>query len=1074
MRQLGGLYAAIACCAFLSALSARAQTPIASWHIDESVWSGAGGEVIDSSGNGFNGTAINGAGAGSGYGSFTNTAGCSTCQAVSFGNVPLGIAGSDVLTVMAWVRWDISPQQGSPWANILTNTSTTQQDVGQFWLQHSGNTTGTTNQFFEFAVQTQRVCTGQGRNRTCVGGDRVYVFSTTEPQVGIWYHVAGVYDGAAGEIRIYVNGVLEGTAALQGPIVPDSPDYQLNMGQWALDQGGAVGRRGFSGAIDEGRIFKDALTTTQIQQQMNIFGTVTPVLVDDFVARADGVDLQVTTVVGPSVLELWRVEGERRPVFTGARARVETPGPVRLDDPAPSGAEGPQYVVVDRGPGGIANVFDGGSGLAKRARSRGRWRHDGVRGGHFNPERAHAQARRWLRPQRSEEGAPLLVQGGDDLHVIDLAGDGGDDGVIVLPARVDGRRVRGLVVDGERHRAFACAQERACVLVPPQDADRDAAFRRVGVVELGRRAPRELVEGQGRRRHRADEARLVVKERAPQPLYVVGWPVATSRATHVGYTWGVYVPQVSLALSPSDGVGSVLAVGVDAVAWDSDAARLHEVGVYLDGQLVGAQAFSGPAGQVWVRLGDEGMAATRLALGHLGAASGSDALLLSGAWIERAREPRLVDGRLLARAASTGSVSFTGCSGSTIALVDRPGEAADRGFRLEPDASVTLEGGAVVAAVCSDGLDALPVRQPVRVSSPVGARGADLVVVVGARGADLLAAQQALQPWLDARAADVVRAAVVSLPVTQAAMGARDEREALRRYLRLLAAARPDGRLLRVVLVGSGTAAPFDDVEPAGLYVPSGRTFSHGALAPSDAALAMEDDGTWIPGVVVSRLPSTTLDSLSSSSSRLALAATSGGARRAALVFSDPAAPFAPTNAVVTAPLLEGGVQATVLDGRSVGRPGVLSALSTAIDDGAPLLWYVGHGTPRNLGGFVSPSSFQSSSAGGPAGMLVGLTCMAGNVLAPHGTGDFAERLFAEPAGAVGAAVLGAGLIDVISHERFGAHLGRGLSVDGLDVGEAWLMARNAALAEGGDGAAIDAFILFGDPFAQLPGAPIE
>ncbi|MBM3754422.1 MAG: LamG domain-containing protein, partial [Acidobacteria bacterium] len=42
-----------------------------------------------------------------------------------------------------------------------------------------------------------------------------YVDGTTQPQAGVWYHIAGVYDSAAGKIRIYVNGAMEGETTSQ-------------------------------------------------------------------------------------------------------------------------------------------------------------------------------------------------------------------------------------------------------------------------------------------------------------------------------------------------------------------------------------------------------------------------------------------------------------------------------------------------------------------------------------------------------------------------------------------------------------------------------------------------------------------------------------------------------------------------------------------------------------------------------------------------------------------------------------------------------------------------------------------
>ncbi|MFG2059154.1 LamG-like jellyroll fold domain-containing protein [Micromonospora sp. NPDC048930] len=57
-------------------------------------------------------------------------------------------------------------------------------------------------------------------NRTTVDADTttfVRAISTTTPVTNTWVHLAGVYDAPAGQIRLYVNGVLEATTAFTSP-----------------------------------------------------------------------------------------------------------------------------------------------------------------------------------------------------------------------------------------------------------------------------------------------------------------------------------------------------------------------------------------------------------------------------------------------------------------------------------------------------------------------------------------------------------------------------------------------------------------------------------------------------------------------------------------------------------------------------------------------------------------------------------------------------------------------------------------------------------------------------------------
>lgn len=220
--------------------------------MEQSEWTGAAGEVLDSSGRGLHGRA-EGA---------TRTAVASpalpgdpgSCRYGVFNGDDSGIfVGNEIdygfgneLTVMAWVRWSIDPADGHSWANIVTSNATTGSgDNGQFWLQHSQD-----NDAFEIAVQTDEV--------------RRFQLSDTVPQQGIWYHVAGVYDGPNERLRLYVNGILEGHRSIQGSSVAAAAGNATHIGRWSRP-----GYRRFTGDIDEVRAFTRALDAAEIQQWMN-------------------------------------------------------------------------------------------------------------------------------------------------------------------------------------------------------------------------------------------------------------------------------------------------------------------------------------------------------------------------------------------------------------------------------------------------------------------------------------------------------------------------------------------------------------------------------------------------------------------------------------------------------------------------------------------------------------------------------------------------------------------------------------------------------------------------------------
>ncbi len=87
------------------------------------------------------------------------------------------------------------------------------------------------------------------------GGD----FATTLA-VGVWNHVAMVYDGTS--LRGYVNGVLDGVMNISGPV--RATDYALRIGAYA-PVSGTADKNFFSGSIDEVAVYSRALTQAEIQ-----------------------------------------------------------------------------------------------------------------------------------------------------------------------------------------------------------------------------------------------------------------------------------------------------------------------------------------------------------------------------------------------------------------------------------------------------------------------------------------------------------------------------------------------------------------------------------------------------------------------------------------------------------------------------------------------------------------------------------------------------------------------------------------------------------------------------------------
>ena len=143
---------------------------------------------------------------------------------------------TQALTLEAWVRWDVDPETGDPWANIINKSE------HQYQLQHSGYTSDSINKYFEFALETEN--------------GRKYLFSTTSPVAGEWYHIVATYSADAQEMRIYVNGELESSRRQTGQI--NVTDFDINIGRHVYDY------RYYQGSIAEVAVYDRALSADEI------------------------------------------------------------------------------------------------------------------------------------------------------------------------------------------------------------------------------------------------------------------------------------------------------------------------------------------------------------------------------------------------------------------------------------------------------------------------------------------------------------------------------------------------------------------------------------------------------------------------------------------------------------------------------------------------------------------------------------------------------------------------------------------------------------------------------------------
>ncbi|WP_432838080.1 LamG-like jellyroll fold domain-containing protein [Dactylosporangium sp. CA-092794] len=205
------------------------------WDFDE----GSGATVADASGHGRAGTLSGGAGWGQAndpaYGSDRATAmSMSTGQQVAASGSVVNTTQS--FTVSAWVN--------------LTNDTANRTAVSQDGNRTSG--------FFLNYVQALNrwsfsQVTGDNDSATAVRAT-----STNPPVLGQWTHLTGVYDATAGEMRLYVNGVLQ--SAVSRPANWSATGaFVVGRAKWA---GAATNL--WSGGIDDVRAYQKVLTPDQV------------------------------------------------------------------------------------------------------------------------------------------------------------------------------------------------------------------------------------------------------------------------------------------------------------------------------------------------------------------------------------------------------------------------------------------------------------------------------------------------------------------------------------------------------------------------------------------------------------------------------------------------------------------------------------------------------------------------------------------------------------------------------------------------------------------------------------------
>jgi hypothetical protein len=144
-------------------------------------------------------------------------------------------------TAMAWVKFNV----GMAYQTILSQDGV---NISGFFLQEDGSTG-------KLALAML--------NADNTGATKASAQSVTTPALGVWYHVAGVYDAGAGQLRLYVNGVLEGTVASSG-VFGATGHTEIGRGKW-----GGAPTDFMNGAIDGAAVYRWALRDADVNWAYN-------------------------------------------------------------------------------------------------------------------------------------------------------------------------------------------------------------------------------------------------------------------------------------------------------------------------------------------------------------------------------------------------------------------------------------------------------------------------------------------------------------------------------------------------------------------------------------------------------------------------------------------------------------------------------------------------------------------------------------------------------------------------------------------------------------------------------------
>ena len=154
---------------------------------------------------------------------------------------------SKEMTVELWA-WD---EQFIEWGGYIVAV----QDNGAF---EKGWLFGTRWKAFSFALSSEDADDGDGL--------LTYLNSANSYDMNEWYHVVGTYDGK--EMKIYVNGKLEGTSGVQSGAINYPDRVFFSIGAYKDDNEDFVHK----GMLDEVRLYDRALSEKEVLNNLQAEG----------------------------------------------------------------------------------------------------------------------------------------------------------------------------------------------------------------------------------------------------------------------------------------------------------------------------------------------------------------------------------------------------------------------------------------------------------------------------------------------------------------------------------------------------------------------------------------------------------------------------------------------------------------------------------------------------------------------------------------------------------------------------------------------------------------------------------